>query len=135
VSVLRGTVWSPPIKKGITPQMYTYQQNPSWPQRWEPYEQMEIWPITDQVYSLRIFFIKALDPFSADDDRASVDDSAISIVATSTLKAHYRQPDASVAKGMADELIRRLKEKSWGQDVFKQDDWAEMEPMMRPQTV
>jgi hypothetical protein len=46
VSVLRGTVWSPPLKKGITPQMYTYQANVSWPQRWEPYEQIEIWPMT-----------------------------------------------------------------------------------------
>jgi hypothetical protein len=64
-----------------------------------------------------------------------VDDNAISIVATSTLKAHYRQPDAQVAKGIADELIRRLKEKSWGQDIFKAGDWTEMEPMMRPQTV
>jgi hypothetical protein len=135
VSVLRGTVWSPPLKKGITPQMYTYQANVSWPQRWEPYEQMEIWPMTDQSYSLRIFYIKALDPFADNDDRASVDDDAISVVATSTLKAHYRQPDASVAKGVADELIRRLKEKSWGQDIFKPGDWTEMEPMMRPVTV
>jgi hypothetical protein len=135
MSVLRGTVWSPPLKKGITPQMYTYQANVSWPQRWEPYEQIEIWPMTDAIYSLRIFYIKALGAFTDDGDRASVDDNAISIVATSTLKAHYRQPDAQVAKGIADELIRRLKEKSWGQDVFKAGDWTEMEPMMRPQTV
>lgn len=135
ISVLRGSVWSPPLQKGITPQMYTYQANASWPQRWEPYEQIEIFPITDQAYSLRIFFIKALERFTQDDDRASVDDTAISIVATSTLKAHYRQPDAAVAKGVADELIRRLKEKSWGQDIFKADDWTEMEPMMRPQVL
>jgi hypothetical protein len=135
VSVQRGTVWSPPLKKGITPQMYTYQQNPSWPQRWEPYDQIEVWPLTDQIYNLRIFGIKSLASFTVDQDRASVDDSAISIVATSTLKAHYRQPDSPVAKGIADELIRRLKEKSWGQDIFKQGDWTEMEPMMRPQRV
>jgi hypothetical protein len=60
VSVLRGGVWSPPIQKGITPSMYTYQTNYSWPQRWEPYEQIEVWPAADQIYSLRIFFIKAL---------------------------------------------------------------------------
>jgi hypothetical protein len=135
ISVLRGTVWSPPLKKGITPQMYTYQSNVSWPQRWEPYEQIEIWPMTDAIYSLRIFGIRSLDRFTADNDRATVDDNAISIVSTSTLKAHYRQPDAQVAKGIADELIRRLKEKSWGQDIFKPGDWTEMEPMMRPQRV
>jgi hypothetical protein len=61
ISALRGTVWSSPLKRGITPEMYTYQANPSWPQRWEPYEQIEIWPMSDQAYSLRIFYIKALD--------------------------------------------------------------------------
>lgn len=135
VSVLRGTVWSPPLKKGITPQMYTYQQNPSWPQRWEPYEQMEIWPLTDQAYSLRIFFIKALAAFNADADRASVDDTLISMGATATLKAHYRQPDAAIHKTAWDSLLIKLKGKSWGQDVFKMGDWTEMEPMMRPQRV
>jgi hypothetical protein len=54
-------VWSPPIPKGITPSMYTYQLNYSWPQRWEPYEQMEFWPAADQIYPVRIFFIKALE--------------------------------------------------------------------------
>lgn len=133
ISVLRGTVWSPPLKKGITPQMYTYQANPSWPQRWEPYDQIEIWPISDQAYSLRVFFIKALDRLTDDGDRFTIDDTTVSVIATSSLKAHYRQPDAPVAKSMADELIRRLKEKSWGQDIFKPDEWQEMEPMMRPQ--
>lgn len=135
VSVLRGTVWSPPLKKGITPQMYTYQQNPSWPQRWEPYEQIEIWPITDAIYSLRLFFIKALAAFNVDADRATIDDTLISMGATATLKAHYRQPDAPIHKTAWDSLLIKLKSKSWGQDVFKQGDWTEMEPMMRPQRV
>jgi hypothetical protein len=135
ISVLRGGVWSKPIPKGIPASLYTYQANPSWPQRWEPYEQIEIWPITDQAYSLRIMYIKALAAFSVDGDRASLDDTAISIIATSTLKGHYRQPDAAGAKSMADELIRRLKEKSWGQDVFRPNDWTEDEPLVKPVTV
>jgi hypothetical protein len=135
ISVLRGSVWSPPLRRGITPQMYTYQANPSWPQRWEPYEQIELYPISDQAYSLRIFFIKALDRLTDDGDRFTVDDVNVSLIATATLKAHYRQPDAAGIKSMADELIRRLKEKSWGQDVFKPDEWTEMEPLMRPQVL
>lgn len=135
ISVLRGSVWSPPLRRGITPQMYTYQANASWPQCWEPYEQIELFPISDQAYSLRIFFIKALDRLTDDADRFSVDDVNVSLIATSTLKAHYRQPDAAGIKSMADELIRRLKEKSWGQDVFKPNDWREMEPLMRPQVL
>lgn len=135
VSVLRGGVWSPPLKKGITPSMYTYQSNYSWPQRWEPYEQMEFWPAADQAYSVRIFFIKAMERFTDDADRATVDDTAISTVATATLKAHYRQPDAAGFKEMSDTLIRTLKGKSWGQDIFRKDDWIESEPLVRPQTV
>ncbi|TAK84370.1 MAG: hypothetical protein EPO20_14885 [Betaproteobacteria bacterium] len=135
VSVLRGGVWSPPLKKGITPSMYTYQTNYSWPQRWEPYDQMEFWPAADQEYSVRIFFIKAPDRFTQDADRASVDDTAISLVATGTLKSHYRQPDAKVSMDAADALLIKLKGKSWGQDVFRKDDWIESEPLVRPETV
>jgi hypothetical protein len=135
VSVFRGGVWSPPIPKGITPSMYTYQTNYSWPQRWEPYEQMEFWPAADQIYPVRIFFIKNLEAFTDDDHRASVDDTAISIVATATLKAHYRQPDAGLHKTAADALLVNLKAKSWGQSVFRPNDWINSEPLVRPQTV
>ena len=135
VSALRGSVWSPPLKKGITPSMYTYQQNFSWPQRWEPYAQIEVWPASDQEYSLRIFFIENLARFTQDSDRATVDDTAISLVATATLKAHYRQPDAKIHMDASDVLLLKLKAKSWGQDVFRPDDWTDSEPLARPQTV
>lgn len=135
VSVLRGGVWSPPLKKGITPSMYTYQDNKSWPQRWEPYAQLEVWPKADQIYSLRIFFIENLARLTQDGDRATVDDTAISTVATGTLKAHYRQPDAAVFQKMSDTLVQNLKAKSWGQDVFRPNDWIESEPLVRPQVV
>lgn len=135
VSVLRGGVWSPPIPKGITPSMYTYQDNTSWPQRWEPYAQIEVWPKADQEYSLRIFYIENLGRFTQDNDRASIDDTAVSLVATATLKAHYRQPDSAIAKEASDALVQKLKSKSWGQDVFRPDDWISGEPLVRPQTV
>jgi hypothetical protein len=135
ISVLRGTVWSTPLPKGITPSMYTYQANATWPQRWEPYAQIEIWPMTDQQYSLRIMGIQSLGAFNVDGDRATVDDSAISIGATATLKAHYRQPDAGIHQKIWDALLVKLKAKSWGQDVFKPGDWSEMEPLAKPVTV
>jgi hypothetical protein len=58
----------------------------------------------------------------------------ISIVATATLKAHYRQPDAAIAMKQSDTLVAALKAKSWGKEVFKESDWTE-EPLVRPQTV
>lgn len=135
VSVLRGGVWSPPLQKGITASMYTYDTNYSWPQRWEPMEQVQFWPQADQIYDLRFMFIKNLDRFTQDSDRASIDDTMISLVATATLKAHYRQPDAAMSQKASDSLLMKLKGKSWGQDVFRPDDWINGEPLVRPQTV
>lgn len=135
ISVYRGGVWSPPIPKGITPSMYTHQSNYSWPQRWEPYQQIEVAPAADQQYSMRVFYIENLGRFTQDNDRASIDDTLISIVATGTLKAHYRQPDAKVHMDASDALLVKLKAKSWGQDVFRPDDWINSEPLVRPQTV
>lgn len=134
ISVLRGGVWSKPLPKGIPPSFYTYQSNKSWPQRWEPYDQIEIWPITDQQYSLRIFFIKALDRLTQDTDRFNIDDALVSIVATATLKAHYRQPDAQIHQKVSDELLIRLKSQSWGKTVFRPEDYEE-EPLVKPVVV
>jgi hypothetical protein len=135
LSVYRGSVWSPPIPKGIPPQFYTTQDNESYPQRWEPYEQIEVWPKADQAYTLRAFYIKALSAFTADGNRASLDDNMISIVATATLKAHYRHPDAAMHKDIADALIIKLKGKSWGQSTFRPGDYLREEPLVKPETV
>lgn len=134
VSVYRGGVWSPPIERGISPSMYTYQTNYSWPQRWEPYEQMEFWPSTDQSYPIRVFFIKALGRLTADGDRFSIDDTLTSIVAIATLKAHYRQPDAKIHMDASESLLVSLKAKSWGKTVFRPNEWT-AEPLVRPQTI
>lgn len=135
VSVYRGGVWSPPIPKGITPSMRTYQSNYSWPQRWDPYDQVRFWPAADQAYPIQVFGIENLGRFTQDGDRGSIDDTLISLVATATLKSHYRQPDAAMSQKAADALMLKLKAKSWGQDVFKPDDWINGEPLVRPQTV
>lgn len=135
LSVYRGGVWSKALVKGIAPELYTYQANESWPQRWEPYAQIEIWPQTDADYAVRIFFIKALDAFTGDTDRASIDDTMIMLVAKANMKAHYRHPDAARYDTQASALINSLKAKSWSKSVFNADDYSEAEPMARPVTV
>lgn len=135
LSVYRGGVWSKPLEKGIPSQLYTYQGNESWPQRWEPYEQIELWPQTDVDYPVRIFYIKALDAFTSDGDRASLDDENILLLAKWTTKAHYRQPDAGIYQTQGEALLTRLKAKSWGQSKFNPNDYINEEPLVRPQTV
>lgn len=135
VSVLRGGVWSKPLPKGIPPSMFTYLDNYTWPQRWEPYEQMEFQAKADQAYSIRVFFICNLARFTQDNDRATIDDTMISLLAIGSLKAHYRQPDAASAEKKAEALLMKLKAKSWGQDVFSPKDYINEEPLVRPETV
>jgi hypothetical protein len=134
ISVLRAGVWSPPIPKGISPEMYTTQDNLSWPQRWEPYEQIETFPKADQIYTARVFFIRNLLAFTDENDRASIDDTMITLLATGTLKAHYRHPDAKIHTDSSEALLVRLKAKSWGKDVFRPRDY-EQEVLTKPVTV
>lgn len=135
ISVSLSGVWSPPVPKGISPQLYTTQSNKSWPQRWEPYEQIEVWPIADQIYPLRIFFIKNMERFEQDGDRASIDDTLIATVAKGSLKAHYRQPDAALYQETAKNLLLTLKAKSWGRSRFRPEDAIDEEPVAKPVTV
>jgi len=134
ISALRGGVWSKPIPRGISSELYTTQENKSWPQRWEPYEQIEVWPKADQAYSVRIFFIRLLSPFAVDADRASLDDTMVELGGIALAKAHYRQPDAEIYLAQWEDLKIKLKGMSWGKSVFNPDEYAE-EPLVKPVTV
>lgn len=135
ISFQRGTVWSPAIAKGIRPQLYTTQSNLAPPARWEPYDQIEIWPKADQIYPLRIFFIRALMQFENDDDRSTIDSNLVFIHALGDAKAHYRQPDAKTYTEARDALLVRLKSKSWGRDVFSPYDYIEESALPKPMVV
>lgn len=136
ISVLRGGVWSKPLPRGIEAVDYTYQTaSPSWPQKWEPYEQIEIFPQTDQAYSLRLFYIKNLARFSENGDRSDIDDLLIFIGAVWFGKAHYRQPDAPLYKDAWTGLLEKLKAKSWSKSRFNPNEYAANEPLVKPQVV
>lgn len=135
ISIQRNTVWSPPLKKGITAQMYTTQATVSWPQRWEPYDQIETWPKADVSYPIRIFFVRTLLRFEEDDDRATLDDSIIFLHALADAKAHYKHKDSENYAEQRDALIVRLKAKSWGKDVFSPYDFDEEQQLVKPVVV
>jgi len=132
ISILDGTVWSPPLPKGIRPQLYTTQANTSRPARWEPYEQIELWPKADKIYTARIFFIKLLERFEQDGDVTSIDGGLVFTIALGNAKAHYRHPDAELYVGERDALLTRLKSKSWGRDVFSPNDYVEEAALPKP---
>lgn len=134
ISINDGSVWGPGLKKGISPEMYTNQANTSRPYRWEPYEQIELFPKADQPYTVRIFFVKNLERYTQDGDHATIDHDLIFTVALGRAKAHYRQPDAQSYLDNANALLARLKGRSWGKDVFNPRDWAD-EPLAKPRVV
>ncbi len=133
ISFLRGGIWSPPLPRGIAPERYTFQSVQSWPCAWEPYDQIEIFPQTDQAYSLRIFYIKNLSRFTQDGDTSDIDDTLIFQLAVAQAKSHYRHPDAPLYLKQADGLLDKLKAKSWGQSKFNPNDYSAAEPLVMPQ--
>lgn len=135
ISVLISNVWSQPLKKGIPPQLYTTQASTSWPQRWEPYAQIETWPKSNAIYSVRIFYIKLLDAFTEDAHRTSIDDDMVFTLALADAKEHFRHPDAKTYRARADAIFTQLKAKSWGQQVFSPYDYAQEEVQAKPEVV
>lgn len=131
ISIKDGTVWSPPLARGIEPALYTTQDNTRRPYRWEPYEQIEFFPKSDTTYSVRIFGVKALTRFEEDGDRATIDHDMIFTLALADGKAHYRHPDAPTYVQRAEALTIKLKAKSWGQSVFRPQEYEE-EPLPKP---
>jgi hypothetical protein len=134
ISILLNGIWTPPLKKGITPEHYTTQANVSVPYRWEPYAQIEFWPKADQIYTGRVFYVKNLDPFTEDGHRATIDHDLIFQLALADAKGHYRHPDAPNFKARAENLLISLKAKNWGQSVFSPDDYDE-DPIPKPVVV
>lgn len=135
ISVLRTNVWSPPLRKGIDPEMYTNQDVRDAPHRWEPYEQIELFPKADQIYSVRIFYVKNLGRFTQDNDLATVDSDLIFKLAIARAKAHYRHPDAQAYVDEANNLLVKLKGKNWGKDVFAPHNYTEEDPLPKPVVV
>lgn len=107
-----------PLDEGINIEHYNTQSSPSYPMRYERYEQIEVWPECDAVRTLRVWYVKNLGAFTAETDTATLDDELILLHATATAKAHYRQPDAETWAAQLDALLVRIKGKSFGNKRF-----------------
>lgn len=128
--------YSPPIKKGISPEMYTTVGNRTRPYRWEPYEQIELYPQADKAYEARIWFIRDfVNQFTEDGHATTIDSELVFIHALGDAKEHYRQPDWKRYADARDALVLKLKGKNWGKDVFSPYDYIEEEQIPKPVVV
>lgn len=100
VGVERAGVWSP-LVCGIPPELYTHPTT-GWPSRYEIRQCIEIWPAPDATEQfLRIKGHFGLDAFAEDEDRTTIDDQLVFLLALANAKAHYGKPDA---KNYVDQL-------------------------------
>lgn len=110
VDIGSGTPSWNPVTEGITLSHYNTVDQEHHPARYERRSNgFEFWPTRDVEYTVRVWGKRKLSAFEQDGDVASLDDSAIFLVALADAKGHYRQPDAQVYQGKASTLFAQLK--------------------------
>lgn len=93
VGVERDGLWRP-LACGIDPALYSTNGN-GWPQRYEIRQCIEVWPAPSATEgNLVIKGHFGLEAFAADDDKTTIDDRLVFLLALSNAKAHYNRPDA-----------------------------------------
>lgn len=113
LELFNGGYWGQ-MREGIPTSAYSTMDTLSYPSRYEKLEQIQLWPKANGVYKLRIWRVRDLSPFIADNDRCSIDDSMVLLHATTFAKAHYRQPDAASYQGQLDTLLASIRGYSFG---------------------
>lgn len=121
-----------PIKESISTEMWSTMDTQGAPARFEKFEQLLIYPKADAAYTLRVWYVKDLMPFTENSDRATIDDGMIFLHALANAKAHYRHPDAARYEGQLDNLLARIKGQSFKQ-TYQREEVGVVEP--RPAVV
>jgi hypothetical protein len=120
--------------EGIDTGMWDTMDTLSYPQRYERYAQLMIYPKADQAYTVRIWYVADLGRFTQQGDLATLDDEMILLHALANAKAHYRQPDAATYQGQLNTLLASLRGQSFGSGgVYRRGGKPPSDP--KPQTV
>ena len=82
------------------------------PHSFELRDQIELWPIPQAQYPLRIEYVKQLGSFSANSDRATLPSEIVYLHALANAKKHYRQPDADTYASQLEALLTRVKSRN-----------------------
>lgn len=93
-------VWYP-LVAGIPPEVYTMEQVPWRPARYDIKGCIEVYPAPDQVYFLWMRGHFGLMPFIADSDSTTINSELVYLHALAGAKAHYGQPDANDVEAQA----------------------------------
>ena len=133
VEIRYSNVWRE-LREGITTAMWSTMDTQTLPQRYERFAQILLYPKPNATYKMRVWYVSDLAPFSADSDRCTLDDDMVLLHATTTAKAHYRQPDAKLYEAQLDNLLARIKGQSFSSNgVYQRGSGLVTEP--KPQVV
>lgn len=100
------------------------------PQKYERRDQIELWPVPQAIYPLRIEYIKQLGAFIANSDRATLPSEIVYLHALTNAKKHYRQPDADTYASQLESVLQRLKMSNRSRTVYRRRQ-GEMSPYDR----
>jgi hypothetical protein len=125
ISFYSSGIWSPALKRGIEPEMYTFQSTPTRPTNWDMNLssgslQIEFWPETDQIYTYRVMGIAPLSPFTSDSHRSSIASDLVYLHALGMAKHHYGHDDAQLYISMFADLEASVKNVSRPSRVYRQ---------------
>lgn len=110
------------LDEGIDTERWSTMDTLSYPTRYERFEQLLIYPKADQLYTIRVWYVKDLARFTETDDRASLDDEMVLLHALANAKAHYRQPDAATYQGQLNSLLASIRGQSFSRNgVYRRD--------------
>ena len=73
--------------------------------------QIELYPVPDADYRLRIEYLSAKNRFEQQGDRPSVPDRLVFLLALANAKAHYRHPDSQAAGAMFESMLSSYRAK------------------------
>lgn len=120
--------WSQ-LAEGITTSMRSTATTRTVPCRYERFAQIELYPEPDvATYTVRAWYVKDLQPFIEDNDRATLDDQMILLHAVTNGKAHYRHPDAKLYEGQLNTLLASIRGQSFGSNgVYRRGNDSPLE--------
>ena len=108
VGTIRDTLWYP-LKCGIPPELYSFNQTTNYPQRYEIRQCIEVWPTPiDALSTLVIKGHFGLEAFSADTDKTTIDSELVFTLALANVKADAGAPDASNYISQLQELLHDI---------------------------
>ncbi|HET9679407.1 MAG TPA: hypothetical protein VFP95_02465 [Gammaproteobacteria bacterium] len=102
------------LREGIDPALYSNTAT-AIPQRFARIgDKLEVWPVPDAVYTIKVEGFKALDAFSAASDTVTIDAELVFLLALANAKAHYGQADHQLYFNQVGTMLGQLRAANHG---------------------